>query len=239
MRLLLVALLCSVVVHARPAAASDPSGRDDVDDDELEELSRVEPWAPRVGAPRPFSVGLDAYGGLSLLFKEGDDGGRAIGGGLLRLSYWYLQMGGTLETSNTGEATALRAPKQERWVAAGGFVGALVPFHHWIDLEATVGVVSRTYSNSSQIYGPDGFTVTGPSITWRFGISARSGERTLGARVGGGFWGAIDTVTHDPQWQRTFAFPGEEVKTVTGTTPVGGGTFGLYVSVGFEVSTRR
>jgi hypothetical protein len=244
MRLFLVALLCSVVVHARPAAASGESELEDLNDDaddDLEDLSRApEPWAPHIGAPRPFSVGLDAYGGLSLLFKEGDDRARAMTGGLLRLSYWYLQAGGTAETSNTGEATALRAPKEERWIAYGGFVGALVPYHRWIDVDATVGLVSRTYKNSSEIYGPDGFTETGPSITWRFGISARSGERkTFGARVGAGFWGAFDTVTHHPQWTREYLGPGGTLETVSGTTPIGGVSFGLYLSAGIEVSARR
>src|SRR4051812_13725787 len=78
---------------------------------------------------------------------------RAVGGGLLRLSYWYLQAGATLETSNTGKATALLAPTQEKWLAAGGFAGVLIPFHRWVDVESTIGVVSRTYTNPSPIYG--------------------------------------------------------------------------------------
>ena len=225
--------LCTRVVFAAPEG--------DFEEEEAPPEAATGAWEPRVGEGRPFSVGLEAYGGLSLLLTHGpDDQARALGGGLLRLSYWYLQAGATLEASNSGEATALNAPEQEKWAAAGGFAGVLIPFHRWIDVESTIGVVSRTYSNGSRIYGGGaGFEETAPSITWRAGISARSGQGLFGARVGSGFFGSVDMVTHDPVWQRTFHIPGGETLTYSGTTPIGGVSFGFYLSVGLEVTAPR
>lgn len=232
---LLAGSVCCTVLCTRLAVGAPP----DADDLPEEEPANIEPWVPRVGEGRPFSAGVDAYGGFGLLLVSArGDQARAMGGGLFRLSYRYLQAGALVETSNTGEAKALLEPEQEKWFAAGGFVGGIVPFHRWIDVEAVLGLVSRTYSNASRIYGHGaGFEERGPSIIWRLGISARSDERTLGARIGAGFFGAVDTATHEPMWQREYLTADGTIDTKTGTTPVGGVSFGLYMSAGFEISS--
>jgi hypothetical protein len=228
-----LAVLVCFGVLAETAKADEPGV---LAADELEDLPKVQAFVPRIDQGRSLSAGLEAYGALAMLFTGGRNQSRAMAGGMLRVSWWYLQAGIVGEMSNTGEDTGLLAEKQERWTAVGGFVGALVPFYKWVDLDATCGLVSRTYRNSSVIYGPDGFTESGPSITWRIGISDRAGERLFGARVGGGFLGAFDTVTHSPAWERTYLTgSNDEVGVIRGTTLVGGASFGLYVAAGFEL----
>src|SRR4030095_3317521 len=56
--------------------------------------------APALAAPTGFGAGLEGYGGLALLVGPGPTRSRAVVGGLLRLRYHYVQVGGSIEVSD-------------------------------------------------------------------------------------------------------------------------------------------
>jgi hypothetical protein len=192
--------------------------------------------------PPLWAVGLEGYGGLLLQLtsaaaevQASANRAHAFGGGLLRGRYRYFQGGAFLETTDSGEASSLLEPTQEHFRTLGAFAGAWLPFEHWVDVDASLGIGSRLYRNPSPLYGPNGFSVTSPVITFRFGVSDRSSENRLGVRLGAAFVGSVDLDRHAVTWHRRFLREDLTLGERTGTTPIGGVAFGLMITAGFDV----
>lgn len=198
---------------------SAPAERDQV------ELVPVRDVAPRLDGGARFGIGLDAYTGLALLSRDGEAQSHALVGGLSRLRVGYFQLGAAIELSDRSA---------DRYRSIGGFVGAFLPYRNWIDVELAAGVTARRYINPDQSYGPAGYDLGLPAITLKLGISDRSSEAVLAARLGAAIVAALDLGRHDAAWRYELA-PGifEE-----GNTRIGGVSIGIVASAGFDVGVR-
>ena len=172
-----------------------------------------------------WSVGLEGYAGIAV--ESGADGtrGHGIAGGLSRFRINYVEFGGELQVSDLAI---------ERWNQLGGFVGAYFPITNWVDFDTSIGIAQRTYLNSDTRYGPGGMDLHSGTFTYRLAFSDRVLDSTFGLRLGGAFLVGVDLVHHDVPWTYT---DGRQV--ATGITKVGGVTFGLVATVGFDVAFRR
>lgn len=214
---------------AAPDDASEPS-----------ELAVSTPESsPRLGPPSPIAVSAEAYGGLLSQWTGGDHRAHALGGGQLRVRYYYLQAGAFADGTDSGEAGALAEETLEHYRTLGGFVGAWLPFEDWVDVDAALGIGSRTYVNPISLYGPHGFRMTLTAFTFRLGVSSRSSAGLLGVRVGGGLVASLDAGDHRARWHRKYLrADGSEAET-TGTIPIGGFSLGLVVGLGLELCACR
>jgi hypothetical protein len=188
-----------------------------------------------LGPPSPWAGSLEAYGGLLLQATSGGDRPHAFGGLQLRARHHYLQAGAFIDTTDSGEASALRETTQEHFRTLGGFVGVWLPYTNWVDVDASVGAGSRLYRNPSSLYGPDGMRETTTAILFRLGVSDRSSEGVFGVRAGAALVASVDLSPRDVTFTRKFTrqdgTPGES----TGTTPIGGVSIGLLITAGFEL----
>jgi hypothetical protein len=192
--------------------------------------------------PPLWAVGLEGYGGLLLQLTSADahvqasaNRAHGFGGGQLRGRYRFFQGGFFLETTDSGEASRMLEPTQEHFRTFGAFAGAWLPFEHWVDVDASLGIGSRLYRNPSPLYGPDGLSVNSPAITFRLGVSDRSSESLLGARLGAAFVGSVDLDRHAVTWHRRYLRADGTPAERMGTTPIGGVAFGLMLTAGFDV----
>ena len=216
-----------------PSSVSSSDSADEIEDADAEPVGAAAPFLVLEREPR-WAAGLEAYAGIGVQATSGDDRAHAIVGGLARVRYGFIQVGATFETTDSGEAAQLSEQVQEHWRAVGGFAGVWLPYRHWADIEATLGLSNRSYVNPSRIYGPDGFDVSTSTVTFRFGVSDRMTERLFGPRVGAALVGGIDLERHSPPWRREFLLPDGSVGATTGSTAVGGVSIGLVVVLGLE-----
>jgi hypothetical protein len=165
-----------------------------------------------------------------LLATSGNDYAHALVGGLARVRWGYIQAGGTAEMTDTLE---------DRWRAFGGFAGVWLPFDNWVDMQASLGAGARIYSNSDARYGPGGYELSSPVINLRMGVSDRSSEGRFGGRVGAEFVAAFDLRRHSPGWRYESPVLGGPPVVVTGVTEVGGFSFGIVMTLGFDVNLNR
>jgi hypothetical protein len=157
-------------------------------------------------------------------------------GGLLRIRYQYVQIGGSIETTDHGQSDLLET--EEAWRTYQGFAGVVLPFERWIDVDASIGYAVRRFSNPDPIYGPSGLDVGGPAIAWRFGISDRFGERRFGARLGAALVSTIDLQSISAPYERRYLLVGGGIGATRGTTDLGGVSLALVVSGGLELGGR-
>jgi hypothetical protein len=207
-----------------------------------DEDAEPEPGArvgPVLEAPSKFGVDVEGYAGIAAQITEGDNRAHGILGGLLRARFHYVQLGGTFEITDSGQATGLLEESLEHWRAIGGFAGAFLPFNHWVDFDAAVGVSARTYKNSNKIYGDAGMNETVPSLTFRFGVSDRMTKKLVGPRIGAALALGIDLSHSDVEWRRVYGIAGGGTAETIGTTAIGGVSIGLLVGGGFEIGGRE
>lgn len=172
------------------------------------------------------SVGLESYAGLAVLSTEDGSRGHGIVGGLSRLRVSYFELGADLEVSDMALV---------RWRQAGGFVGAYLPLVNWVDIDTTIGLAQRTYSNSDTQYGPGGLQFHNPTMTFRLGFSDRLIDELAGFRMGAALLVGVDLKHQQAAWQ--YAQEGQSI--AYGVTRVGGYSVGLIVTLGFDVMLRR
>jgi hypothetical protein len=197
--------------------------------EELWAPTEAKPTGTRLEAPPGFSIGLGAYGGLALLMTRDAKRPHALAGLLSRARYGYAELGAVIELSD-------RAP--EEWRSLGGFVGAWLPYRNWVDFELAAGFAFRRYLNSDPRYGSGGYQGSSPALTLRLGVSDRSSEGLLGARIGAEILAAFDVRRRDAGWQYQLEGDGR-TEIITGSTPMSGFSIGLALSTGFDVALRR
>lgn len=196
--------------------------------------------APRFGTPSRWAVALNGVGGISAQRTSADWRAHGFGGAELRVRYLYVQAGGFMDRSDSGESRAFRETTQEHYQTVAGFVGAWLPFQDWVSVDASVGFGKRRFRNPISLYGPHGLDETTNVLTFRFGISDRSSATALfAATFGGALVASVDLNPRQVMWRRTFLLPGGGIGETTGTIPVGGWSVGLLVTLGVEVCACR
>lgn len=188
-----------------------------------------------IDAPSGPSFGIEAQAGLALEWMSGRQQPHAIYGGLARIAFHDIQVGASFDASDASQAQDLLEAPVEHWTAIGGFVGARLPYRHWVDFDAAIGAESRRYRNPDPIYGPGGFDVASTALTFRIGASDRGGEKLFGPRVGAALVVAGDLDRHAPTWSRTYSLESGGFGHVSGTTSVGGVSVAFVVVVGLDV----
>jgi hypothetical protein len=231
-----VAMLCAhtALGAGRPHNESAAGGPD-----QYEVETRPPTFLPILSASPGPAVALAGYAGIALLVGAGDTRARSVVGGIASVRFRYFQAGGSLELSDSGRADALNEALEESWRTYQAFVGAWLPYERWIDVDAAVGFASRNYSNPDPIYGSNGFDFSGPALTWWFGISDRSGEGRFGARLGAALLGTVDLRPRSLPFERRYLTADGGIEVTRGTTDVGGVSFALVVTGGFELGGGR
>ncbi|HEX3595783.1 MAG TPA: hypothetical protein VHU80_11790, partial [Polyangiaceae bacterium] len=140
--------------------------------------------------------------------------------------------------TDSGTAASLGENQLEHWRAVGGFVGVILPYHHWVDFDGSVGVSSRSYGNGDAIYGERGLSLSMTALTFRFGVSDRMSHKPAGIRLGAALAVSADLSHANPEWSRQYTLVDGSTGETTGTTHIGGVSIGLVVSAGFEVGAR-
>lgn len=184
------------------------------------------PLEPEFDRSPGWSMGLEGYAGFAVLSTEAGGHAQALAGGLSRFQVGYFQAGGFLEATDGGE---------HHWRSVGGFVGAFLPYRHWVDFEFAGGVSARTYRNSNVRYGPDGYEATTQALLLRAGFSDRSDEGLFGFRLGAQISATFDLERHNRTWQYELASTGSDPNIVSGATKVGGFSVGIAVTAGFDI----
>ncbi|HVU05648.1 MAG TPA: hypothetical protein VHE30_28060 [Polyangiaceae bacterium] len=182
---------------------------------------------PALGSPSGFAVGLEGYGGLNAGTTRGESRAHAFAGADLRLRLHYAQVGAFYEGSDLDVAG--------RYRAIGGFAGVWFPYSRWVDVEGSVGLASRAYVNDGPEYGPGGLDVKTPELVLRAGVSDRTTERLLGARIGGAIVFGADLGSRDVTFHKTFVDSEGVAHDTSGTTAVGGVTIGIVIALGLEL----
>ncbi len=222
----------SVLAIAAPNARAQVSPADPDADEPSTEAPR---FAPLLQATSSVAFDLEGFAGLANQWSSAPSNAHAFVGGLARVRASYAQIGASMETTDGGNATALGEPEKGRWRSVSGFAGVWLPYSHWLDLEASMGVGARTYLDDSTTYGPNGLAYSVPSLSLRVGVSDRFTERLVAFRAGAEIVAAFDLKHGDAPWSETFLGSDGTPQVVTGTTPFGGVSIGVLMSVGFEL----
>lgn len=229
-RALLGVLVCasgvaSSLARALPAGAGEPMpppALDQLDEDHEDDAGASPAKSGFVLDRNPtWAVGLDGYAGIAAQFADASRS-HALAGGLVRLRWRYIQVGGSYERTDY---------VKEEWHLLGVHAGAFVPFTRWVDFEFAVGGASRRYASSDVRYGPSGYSYAVPALTLRAGVSDRSSERLFGARLGVHLVAAVDVESPAASYQYRIS----ETSIVSGTTNLGGTSVALVMSLGLDV----
>lgn len=186
---------------------------------------------------RRWSVLIEGFGGLGVLKSKDGTEAHSFGGGMGRFRIWYLQAGGYAELTD-------RENYDTR--AFGGVVGAYFPFRtrhlgpkgllgKWVDLDAVLGFGVRTYTSRDSRYGAGGFEESTPVGSLRLGVSDRSGSGTLAARFGAHLLANVDFAPKTRSWEVSYDSEGEAGDSFSGRTHIGGYSFGMALSLGFDI----
>jgi hypothetical protein len=186
---------------------------------------------------RRWSVLVEGFGGLGVLKSKDGTEAHSFGGGMGRFRIWYLQAGGYAELTD-------RENYDTR--AFGGVIGAYFPFRtrhlgpkgllgKWVDLDAVLGFGVRTYTSNDVRYGAGGFEASTPVGSLRLGVSDRSGSGTLAARFGAHLLASVDFAPKTKSWQVSYDSEGEAGDSFSGRTHIGGYSFGMALSLGFDI----
>jgi hypothetical protein len=174
-----------------------------------------------------WAVGLDARAGIGILTRSEARGSFAFAGGLLRAHYHYLQIGGYYDHADDSTSGGT-------FSSFGGFAGAWLPYHNWVDFEAAVGLGARRYSDSDSRYGNGGYTQSGAALSLILGVSDRAHGDRFGGRVGGQLVLTDDLSQHDRPWSIIAPDESGNAVTTSGTTHVGGLSLALVFTIGLD-----
>jgi hypothetical protein len=239
MRIWAAAIGVSVLSSSRAAFAAAPAEPPD----EYADVAVEEEPAPagsglHLDSPPKLGFGLEAYGGIATAFNSAPVRAHALGGGLARLRLHYFQIGGTFEITDSSEDKTFDATPLDHWRAVSGFVGVLLPYNHWITLDASVGLGPRTYVNPDSIYGAQGLSTSVTALSFRLAISDRLTHRLISPRLGAALDVTTDLSAIDAPWTRREVNSDGSVSETKGTTPISGTSISLVITAGFELGGR-
>jgi len=228
------------IALAGGTAVATPPNEFRAEDESPDNAGQQDPEARqiRIGPPSMLSAGIGAHAGIFNQWVVSESRAHGLIGGDLYLRYFYVEARAFLELSDSGEAPGLFEVAQESSRTAGGALGAWLPIEGSIDGHASLGYAVREFVNPSELYGPSGLSAKTHVLELRIGITDRSTERLLGARVGAWIVSTMDMDPHDATWRRTFLRGDGTTGTTTGTTRIGGFSLGLAISAAFEIGGR-
>ena len=175
-----------------------------------------------------WSVGLDAYAGLSALFGTDTRGAYSLAGGILRGRYRYYEGGVYYEATDSLSGGG-------DWQNVGGFAGAWLPYRNWVDFEIAARIGGRRFSDSDLRYGPTGYELWSPALGLVLGVSDRASKGTWGGRIGSQLVATYDLKQRDRAWQVSSLDPDTGTQSVaSGKSHVGGFSIQLVVTLGFD-----
>ena len=178
-----------------------------------------------------WAVGLDARAGIGILTRSEARGAFAFAGGLLRGHFQYFEAGFFYDHADD-------APSGGTFANFGGFAGAWLPFHNWVDFEAAVGLGSRRYTDGDPRYGAHGYALSSAALSLILGVSDRAHSDNIGGRVGGQLVITDDLSQHDKPWSVLVPdADGNQVLT-HGTTHVGGLSLALVFTLGLDAGAE-
>jgi hypothetical protein len=186
---------------------------------------------------RRWSVLVEGFGGLGVLKTSEGTEAHSLAGGMARFRIWYIQAGGyveltdrdTYDTRALGGVLGAYFPFRSRYLGAKGLLGK------WVDLDAVIGMGVRTYTSRDVRYGAGGFEESTPVGSLRLGVSDRSGSGTLGARLGAHLLASVDFAPKTRSWEVNYESEDGGGESFRGTTPVGGYSFGMALSLGLDI----
>jgi len=178
--------------------------------------------------PKPgWAVELAARGGVGAIGGSGARGAFVFGGGLLRAHYKHYELGGFFSKSDGAEVGG-------GFTHFGGFAGAWLPYHNWVDFEIAAALGSRRFEDTDPRYGPEGYSFALPALSLIVGVSDRASTGKFGGRVGGQIEVTGDLGQKDRAWSYTQEVaPGDFVET-KGTTHVGGVSVALVFNIALD-----
>jgi hypothetical protein len=175
-----------------------------------------------------WSIGIDAYAGLSSLFGTDTRGAYSLAGGILRGRYRYYQGGAYYEATDTLSGGG-------EWQNVGGFAGAWLPYRNWVDFEIAARLGARRYSDRDLRFGPSGYELWSPALGLVLGVSDRASKGRWGGRIGSQLIATYDLKQRDRAWQVSSLDPNTGMQSVaSGTSHVGGFSIQLVVTLGFD-----
>jgi hypothetical protein len=175
-----------------------------------------------------WSIGLDAYAGLSTLFGTDTRGAYSMAGGLLRARYRYYEGGFYYEATDTLSGGG-------DWQNFGGFAGAWLPYKNWVDFEIAARLGSRRFSDLDSRFGTGGYRLSSPALGLVLGVSDRASSGGWGGRIGSQLVATYDLKQRDRAWRVSSTDPDTGIEQVaSGTSHVGGLSIQLVVTLGFD-----
>ncbi len=199
-----------------------------------EAASEVHPYAPGlvrepIGFERApgWAVGVEGRAGLGFLTHSDARNAFAFAGGVLRGHYSYFELGGFYDHADSTASGGT-------FSHAGGFAGAWLPYHNWVDFDVALGFGVRRYSDDDTRYGPNGYVVNSPALSLSAGVSDRAHGENFGARVGGQIILTQDLGQKTKNWTLNESDNQGNVFTTTGSTHVGGFSASLVLTIGFD-----
>jgi hypothetical protein len=179
--------------------------------------------------PEPgWAVGLDVRAGIGMLAGSDARGAFASLGGLLRGHYKYYELGFFYDQSDDSTSGG-------SFSHFGGFAGAWLPYHNWVDFELALGIGSRRYADNDPRYGVGGYELSSPTVSFIAGVSDRATSGNWGGRVGGQIVVTYDVKQEDQPWKLLSTNSAGETSETTGVTHVGGLSVGLVLTLGLDV----
>jgi hypothetical protein len=175
-----------------------------------------------------WSVGLDAFAGLSALFGTDTRGAYSLVGGTLRGRYRYYEAGAYFEATDTLAGGG-------SWQNVGGFAGAWLPYRNWVDFELAARLGARRFVDRDLRFGAGGYELWSPALGLVLGVSDRAAKGTWGGRIGSQLVATYDLKQRDRPWQLTSIDPETGAENVaSGKSHVGGFSVQLVVTLGFD-----
>jgi hypothetical protein len=178
---------------------------------------------PTIATPPLWSTGLDGYVGIGVI-QQDETGSQALAGVRGRLRYRGVELGGLWEVVDVPQGELRRF---------GGSLGAIIPFHYWVDVEPAVLLSRSAYLDDDARYGDGGLHVKLPTLGLRLGVSHRQGDR-VGTRLGTFLAFNYDLAERHVPWKMTSAVDGRPLFE-EGATRVGGWSLLMAVAVGLDV----
>jgi len=174
-----------------------------------------------------WAVELAARGGIGALAGSGARGAFAMGGGHLRARFKHYQFGGFFMKSDDADAGG-------GFTHFGGFAGAWLPFHNWVDFDVAAALGSRRYQDPDPRYGPNGYSFGMPALSLILGVSDRAHSEHVGGRIGGQIELTGDLGQKDRAWSFVETGPDGLPVETHGTTHVGGFSVSLVFSIALD-----
>jgi hypothetical protein len=175
-----------------------------------------------------WSIGVDAYAGLSTLFGTDTRGAYSLAGGILRGRFRYYEGGVYYEATDTLSGGG-------DWQNVGGFAGAWLPYRNWVDFEIAARLGARRYSDDDLRFGPSGYELWSPTLGLVLGVSDRASKGRWGGRIGSQLVATYDLKQRDRPWELSSVDPDTGVQSVaSGKSHVGGFSIQLVVTLGFD-----